>query len=287
MMKKLYLLAIAIFSLSSCEDPVDLSIEPGESQIVVDGFISNLNTAQVITVKQTKEFFGSAEQVPVVGATIKVTASDGSVYDFIDVSSDGNYTWDDSVMVHESLTYNLSIQYNNEIYTAEELANPVLTIDSLVVAPVEDPFTGDTSTTEFNVELYAFDIVGRTDFYWIKLYRNDTLDLRPDAINVAYDAAFGPGTDGALLIPPIRDFPLNNRDRPYLAGEKVKVEVWSINENTNLFLNSIRNQINNDGLFAVPPSNVRTNIESSSTETAKTAVGFFSVSIVRSIEMGI
>ncbi len=286
-MKNLVLLAIVIASLSSCEDAVDLSIEAGESQIVVDGFISNLDTTQVITLKQTKEFFGNAEQVPVLGATIKVIASDGSVYDFIDVNSNGNYTWDDSVMVHESLTYNLNIQYDGEIYTAEELANPVLTIDSLVIAPVEDPFTGDTSSTEFNIELYAFDIAGRTDFYWIKLYRNDTLDLRPGAINVAYDAAFGPGTDGALLIPPIRNFPLNNRGRPYLIGEKVKVEVWSINENTNLFLNSIRNQINNDGLFAVPPSNVRTNIESSSTETPKIAVGFFSVSLVRSIEVGI
>ena len=286
-MKNLFLLAITLFTLNSCEDPVDLSIEAGESQIVVDGFINNMDTAQVITLKQTKEFFGTTEQVPVLGATVKVTASDGSVYNFLDLNSNGNYTWEDSVLAHVNLSYALSIQYDSEIYTAEELANPVLIIDSLVVAPIEDGFTGQLSPDEFFVELFAFDIAGRTDFYWIKVFRNDSLDLRPNAINVAYDAAFGPGTDGALLIPPIRESRLNDRERAYLSGEKVKVEVWSINENTYLFLNSIRNQINNGGLFAVPPSNVRTNIQSSSTQTAKTAVGFFSVSLVRSIVVNI
>ena len=109
------------------------------------------------------------------------------------------------------------------------------------------------------------------------------MDTRAGSINVTENAG-SDGSDGLLFIPPVRFFSINDFSRPYEFGEKTKVQIWSINKNTLSFLNQVSNQINNGGLFAVPPSNVRTNIESTSPEISKKAIGYFSISMVSSIE---
>ena len=154
-----------------------------------------------------------------------------------------------------------------------------------MIEPQDDQFGGgaDADTGAYQIELFARDLSGREDYNWIRSYRNDTLNTDAGSIN-AVEEAGSVGSDGTLFIPPVRFFRLNDFGRPYEFGETVKVQIWSINRNTFLFLNQVSNQINNGGLFAVPPSNVRTNIESSSQEISKQAVGYFSVSMVSEVE---
>ncbi|MFT6715718.1 MAG: hypothetical protein ACJA0Q_000347 [Saprospiraceae bacterium] len=279
-MKNFLFILIITVLMSSCEDPVDIEISNGVAQLSVDAFVNNLPTEQTIYLKMTKNFFETDSQAPVIGASVKIVDSKGAVYHFTDVDNIGKYSWGDSVLIHEGLTYDLEINYNDEMYTSTELANPVPAIDSLVISPLDSRFGEENNEEEFQIELFAIDIAGRTDHYWIKLFRNDSIDTRSDAINVSLNGANGPGADGVLFIPPIRFFPLNDFRRPYLSGESVRVEIHSINKNAYFFFLQVVNQINNSGLFAVPLSNVKTNIESSSSETAKKAVGIFSVSMV-------
>jgi hypothetical protein len=269
-----------VLGFTSCEDPVEIEIDNGISQIAVDGFVNNLETPQIIYLKYSKEFFDGVDQIPVIDAIVKIVDSEGKVYNFIDTDDKGEYTWSDSILVHEGITYNLEISHGDELYTSEEKANPVPVIDSLKTGPIEGGFGGNVPTEgEFQVEMISQDIVGRDDYYWIKTFRNDTLDSAPGSINVSSDGG-GSGSDGVLFIPPVRIFRINNFGRPYTTGEKVEVQIHSINMNTFLFFNQVSNQLNNSGLFAVPTSNVRTNIESSSAETSKIAIGMFSVSMV-------
>jgi len=271
---------LLVLGLTSCEDPVDIEIDNGISQIAIDGFINNLDTPQVIYLKYTKEFFDGAGQNPVLDAVVKVVDSEGKVYNFIDADNNGEYSWSDSILVHENLTYNLEISHGDELYTSEEKANPVPVIDSLISGLIEGGFGGNEPTEgAFQVEMISTDIAGREDYYWIKTFRNDTLDSTPGGINVSFDGG-GSGSDGVLFIPPIRIFGINNFGRPYTTGEKVEVQIHSINMNTYLFFIQVSNQLNNSGLFAVPTSNVRTNIESSSQEISKIGIGMFSVSMV-------
>jgi hypothetical protein len=282
-MKKVLVPLLFVLGFTSCEDPVEIEVENGVSQISVDAFINNLPTAQTIYLKRSKNFFDKASQTPILGATVKVVNSDGQVYSFIDADQKGEYTWIDSTIVKEGLTYNLEVTIDGELYTSEEIANPVPTIDSLITGPIEGGFGGnEPNDTEFQLEMIVYDIPNRTDFYWVKVLRNDTLQNGPSDINVEIDAGGSSGSDGLLFIPPARIFAINNFGRPYNAGENVKIEIHSINYNTYLFFNQVRNQINNSGLFAVPSSNVRTNIESSSSETSKRAIGMFSISMVSS-----
>lgn len=283
-MKNIYLIIVtSLLALSSCEEPVEIEIEGGQSQITIDAFISDLDETQIIKLSNSKDFFDAVKQTPITGAVVKITDSQGKVYNFTD-NNNGDYTWNDSVLVKEGLTYDLSIDYNGEKYTSQELANPAPSIDSLLIELVTGEFgPPSTDTGQYQIELFAKDIAGRDDYYWIRNYRNDTLDTRAGAINVTKNAG-SDGSDGLLFIPPVRFFSLNDFSRPYTFGEKTKVQIWSINKNTSLFLSQVSTQVSNGGLFAVPPSNVRTNIESTSTEISKKAIGYFSISMVSEIE---
>lgn len=269
----------------SCEDPIEIEIESGEKQLSVDAFLDNLSQKQTIKLLMSKDFFGDAPQQAVTGAIVKVTGSDGKVYSFLD-NGNGEYTWNDSILVHEGIKYALEIQYNGQVYTSSSTANPVPIIDSIVFEPAEGGFgpPDENADPGFTAFFYANDIAGRTDYYRTKTIRNDTLDIRKNNINVSIDGAFGNGNDGLQFIFPIR-VGINNGERPYLSGEKLKVQLLSINEEVHSFFTQVSSQINNGGLFAVPPSNVRTNIKSSSTEISKKAIGMFSVSMVSELEV--
>ena len=286
-MKKIFIPLLLVLGFTSCEDVVDIDVENGIPQVSIDAFINNLPVDQIIYLKQSKNFFDKAEQTPIIGAQVNVVDSEGKVYTFVDTDNKGEYTWNDSILAEEGLKYNLEVTIDNELYTSEQIANPVPTIDSLIIGPIEGGFGGnEPNDFEFQLEMIVNDLPGRTDYYWTKVFRNDTLQNGPNDINVVLDGG-GTGSDGLLFIPPARIFAINNFGRPYNKGENVKIEIHSINKNTYFFFNQVTNQINNSGLFAVPSSNVRTNIESSSNDTEKKAIGMFSVSMVSIAEKDI
>ena len=72
---------------------------------------------------------------------------------------------------------------------------------------------------------------------------------------------------------------------PYEPGDSVYVEIHSITYDAFIFLNELRSQIDRPGgfaeLFAVPLSNIPTNIINTNTE-GEEALGFFCISAVSS-----
>lgn len=280
-MKNIFILLCSLFVLSSCEDPIKLEIDAGQKQLVVDAFLNNLSEQQMIKLQLSKEFFDENSQEPIIGATVKVTDSDGKVYNFSDIGNKGEYTWTDSVLVHEGKTYSLQINYNGQTYTSTSKANPVPAIDSLVFSVSSSGFGSDSEG--YFLEYFVNDLPGREDFYRAIVYREGKLITSNNGIVVSIDGAFGAGNDGLPFIFPIRAG-LNDGESPYQLGEKVKVELMSINKEVYFFFNQVNSQINNGGLFAVPPSNVRTNIVSSSNDIANKGIGMFSVSMVSALE---
>ena len=279
-MKNLAILFIASLFFFSCEDPIELEIESGEKQVVVDAFLNNLSEKQVIKLQLSKDFFDEASQEVLTGATVKVTDSDGKTYNFSDINNNGEYVWDDSILVHLGKTYSLEINYGGQVYTSTSLANPVPPIDSLIFT-FQEAILG--ATEGYFGQYFATDLPGQKDFYRSIVFINGVLDTRKNGIAGSIDGAFGAGNDGLLFIFPVTAS-INNRELPFAKGDVVKVNLMSINPEVYSFFSQVSGQINNGGLFAVPPSNVRTNIVSSSSETSKKAIGMFSVSLVSSIE---
>ncbi|HRG57768.1 MAG TPA: DUF4249 family protein [Bacteroidia bacterium] len=294
---------------SSCEKVIDVKLEEGESQLVVDGFIKfyydsvALNSGienQVIKLRKTTPYLDNAPAPPALGAIVKVTDALGRTFDFKDENNDGDYEYSGPFVL--SFTnppmgfpgnfYLLDIKYNGEEFTSQAYMDSVPTIDSLSFALQEQTIQGpDTLKAGYIIDQIltrksdgslqpAKDVKGEGTCYWFKTFKNDVFYNKPGQMNLAYDAAFGPGSDNVAFIPPIVFFLSPER---FQIGEKIRVECWSIGLPAYYFLTLAQIQMTNEGLFATPPSNVPTNITNKNKDSKIKAVGWFGAASVTRI----
>ncbi len=103
----------------------------------------------------------------------------------------------------------------------------------------------------------------------------------PADINVAIDGTNGPvtnaGVDSTSFTPPITLLGF----KQYQSGVSCGVEIHSISRETYYFFVQAGAQINNGGLFATTPENVKTNIRTPADAKTKT-VGWFNMATVAS-----
>lgn len=277
------------FILSACEDKIDIKIDEGISQLAVDAFVTNQPDTQAIRLTKTSGYFDNSASPAATGAVVKITDKvNGKEYHFTDSNSSGNYIWvpgvGDTLGVIGN-EYALSITYAGEEFTAISVMNPAPPVDSITYVYREANPAAESSAG-YVARFYARDFSGRTDFYWIKSYRNGVANNNPSNITLAWDAAFGPGADGFVFIMPIR-YAINPQGKPFIINDFVTVEIHAINEETWSFLSEVRTQTSNGGLFATPPANVRTNIKNTNTNSKVKAVGFFNIGAVSSAEIKI
>jgi len=309
---KLYFpILIILFAvvLSSCEKVINVDLEEGESQLAVDAFItfyydsvalkSGIET-QVIKLRKTAAYFNNAPAPPALGATVKVLDALGRTFEFKDDNNDGDYVYTGPFLL--SFTnppmgfpgnfYQLDIKYNGEEFTSQAYMDSVPTIDSLKFNFQEQAIQGpDTLKAGYVIDQIftrksdgslqpTKDVKGEGSCYWFKTYKNDKFYNKPGQMNLAYDAAFGPGSDNVAFIPPII-FSLSPERLDSL--DQVRIECWSIGMPAYYFLTLAQIQMTNEGLFATPPTNVPTNIENKNKESKVKAVGWFGAASVSRI----
>lgn len=294
---------LAGFIFSACEDPFDIDVETGESQLVVDAFISNEAVPQRIKLTKTVDFFEAGEAPAASGAEVYVADQDTNIWVFSESGSEpGLYEWSPTGLLPYPFsnigkigdTLGLFIIYEGDTFLSVSALKRTTPIDSIVWIFEE----GNTFQDEgFIAELKASDLPGTGDVYWIRSWVNGIYLSKAAEINVAYDASFTPNavTDGIAFILPIRRAinPINDDEdevrndpnqyvpeTPYNLGDSIRVEIWSINESTLSFLVQISNEVNNGGLFATPPTNVRTNVFNANPNSNKAAVGHFCISAI-------
>lgn len=284
-----------IFFMSSCEDVINVDLKQGEPQLAVDAFLNNMDGGQKIRLTITAPYLDNSPAKPATGAVVRVINQAGTIYNFVDANNSGNYTWtptgNEKIGIVGDI-FTLNISYQNESYNAISEMKRVPLIDSLQIEFRDRDISGIKG---YFAELYARDLVGTGDCYWIKGFKNGKLNDRPTAITTAYDATFDPngGIDGFTFIRPIRrnafDF-VDNTNRtgderlpPLNKGDVISAEIHSINKNTYDFLRAVDEQLQNGGLFARPPVNVPTNILNTNSNSKTKAVGFFNVSAVSKV----
>jgi len=284
-MRKLFLGILFLSVFCSCEDPITVESEFGETQLSVDAFLNNKNEPQVIYLKKTKQFFEEVAQEAFNADSVYVIDEFNNKYIFESISGDGVYSWKDSVMIFEGRTYELVIKIDDFTYTSTSYANPVPIIDSLNWQYV--PAGLGQKNGSYAIELVATDLPGQFDYYWIRFLKNNVYDTRLAGLNISVDGTFsetGQG-DGKLFIPPISTLTNYDVEDSVALGDEVAYEIWSISPQTTLFWREVTNQAIQGGgigaLFATPTANVRTNIISpSNSKLEDKAVGWFSTSLV-------
>ncbi|MBC7411022.1 MAG: DUF4249 family protein [Bacteroidia bacterium] len=295
-MKNILYLLLATTLLSSCEKVITVQLQEGEAQLVVDAFLNNDTLPQTIKLRTTQPYFDNSPAPAVTGATVTLettipafppytTIETQRTLIFTDPNNTGDYTWkpDASNILTSRLTlpfllHKLIIKTQGEQYEAYSFSDDVLKIDSLWSKEAKNDSTG---AMRYKLDMKARDLSGRPNFTWFKTYRNGKLIGIPKNIVTCYDAAFGPGTDGSLVIPPIIDAlsPEN-----FYKGDVITVEAHAIDQFGYVFFNLALAQINNTGLFASPTTNTPSNVvnvtHKGSKEPRYKALGCFSVAVV-------
>ena len=279
-----YLLAgLVLFTLSSCEDVIDVEVDEGETQLSIDAFLNNKAEVQKIILLETKQFFSEEMQAVYQADSVFVTDNLNNKYIFEDPDLDGVYEWKDTVLVHIGRTYSLTIKKGVNAYVAQSVVNPVPTIDSINWQYIPAGLGGGNGS--YGAELVARDLAGQVDYYKIEWAKNGEFVRGISAINLSVDGSFSEtgAQDSGLFIPPISTFPATNFEDSLGIGDVITYELLSIDETTFNFWTEVANQQVNGGvgaLFATPTSNVKSNIKSLGDN--KVAVGWFSASMISS-----
>lgn len=280
----LFALVVAV-TFTSCEDIIDLDLDNGKNQLVVDGFVNNDTSIQIIRLTSSAPYFSNVATPAENGVTVRLLGPNNTTYNFLTDGS-GNYEYDpktlgaiDSV----GFEYKLEIDYKGSTYTSKSILNPVPVIDSM---PYDFEPAGFGTEEGYYTQFYARDFAGRKDYYWIKPFKNDTPVYEdPTSIILSEDATFGGDAgDGLVFIIPFRAS-ITNQDEPFELGDKSSVELHSLNEDAFEFLDQVVNSSGNDGLFAVPPSNIRSNIFDAAGNKQDEVLGLFSLSSISKFEV--
>ncbi len=281
-----------------CEEVIDLKLEPGPPQLAVDGWLTNEAGGQQIRLTLTAPYFQNGFASPATGASVLVTDDLNNQFVFEDPGSDGTYIWEpDSTEILGEIgrQYLLTIGYSGSTYQATTEIKRVPQIDSIYYEFREEELGQPAG---YYAEVYARDLAGDGDTYWIRSYKNGTFLNKPQEINIAYDAAFSAGGnfDGKVFITPIREAINRWPDSgdgaadddqvpPYALGDSIYVELFSITEDAFYFLSEARIQMDRQGgvaeLFAQPIANVTTNVTNID-PNGEEAVGYFAASAVSS-----
>ena len=276
--------------LFACEDVIDVELDPFEQNLVVDAWLTNQSSDQVVQLSRAQGYFDSSVPSGITNAEVYIDRQDGQRFHF-EHSGQGNYVWspesdqdrlgavDDSFVLH--------IDSDEGTFRGEATIFRVPQIDSIGQEFRDDEIFLDDG---IYLQFYARDFVGLGDAYWIKAFRNGTYLDKIEELNLAYDAGFdaGTGIDGLIFIPPIREL-VNPVDedlipQPWDPGDHIRVEIHSMSTDAFNFMEIARDQIanGNNGIFGLPLANTNGNI--SRNDDGTMALGFFNIAAVSSLE---
>lgn len=288
-MKKIFkflIFGLVIVSFASCEDVVQIKLDEGSKLYVIDAFVNDLQSPQIIRVTTNDTYFSNRQAPPVANATVILKDLTASVqYSFV-YGDQGNYIFNPSTTDHIAKVdhqYELNVTIDGETYTSLTTQKRAARIDS-IHAEYDDGTSGfGPPQPSYFCSLYAKDRADNNpDYYWIKAFRNDTLFNNPGDINLCIDGTGGVVTgldvDSTDFTPPGTFLGF----RTYQSGNTCKAEIHSISRGTYFFLLQALQQINNGGLFATTPENVKTNIVTPKTAKTK-AIGWFNMATVATL----
>jgi hypothetical protein len=286
-MKKIIslILIFAAFIFTSCEDPIQIKLDEGSKLVVIDAFVNDLRQDQIIRVTQNDSYFSGKKAPPITNALVLLEdLTEAVTYTF--TYANGNYIY--PIGVNDTIAklnhqYKLHVTVNGIEYTSTTILKRTAAIDSIQSIYNEGNGGFGNQTPFYLAYLWAKDKVDFSpDYYWVRTFRNDTLFGEAGELNLAID-----GTNGS-----INPEEANNLDsltftppstflgfKQYKKFDKVKVEIHSVARETYNFLLQAAAQIQNGGLFATTPENVKTNIITPKDQTVK-GVGWFEVSKV-------
>lgn len=259
-MKQRFLYTISaafLLYFSSCTKVINVNLPAGTPLPYIDAWITDQPGIQTIKLLNAANYLDSTHAAPITGAQIVLTdITAAKTYAF--TYSNGAYNYDagtSSIGVVNHI-YKLGILYSGQQFEAIDTMKRNTVIDSI---KVEFKKASGGDKEGYYAKLFATDLAGAPDYYWIRTYKNGAQDYNvPDMFSI--DGAFNENlTDGFLFIPPFRDG-ITNNGHPYVKGDMVQVVLRSLSKGSHEFWKRASEQMQNGGLFAKVLENVPANM---------------------------
>lgn len=260
-MKKIFLLLTTIFFIS-CEDVIDVPLENANPKLVIDANIKwqigTTGNEQTIKLSLTNDFYTN-EVLPANGATVTVTNSVNTVYNFVQNPNTVDYICNNFDPIINEI-YTLKVIYNGETFTstAKLLATPpIINIQQLDV-------TGVDGNPEIHIKYFYQDNGTEDNFY---LLRVDNPKIVYPEYGVVSDEFF----QGNVMF----GFYPNKVEQ----GSTLKLGVQCITQSHYNYMTKLLNisSQNSGNPFATPPATLRGNIVNQ-TNSENFPFGYFSLS---------
>lgn len=258
---------LAAFGLSSCLDVVDIDVPEGKPLLAVDGQVTDQGRPATVVLTLTQPYFNDSQPPPVRGATVTIEDDLGR-RDVLREETPGRYRGMGTVLGRIGGRYTLTIATDGQTYRAETEIRRTPPIDSISLEFKAKQFGYDEG---YYALYHGPELPGVGDYYRFRVSKNGRLFNEPGDLIVRSDELVDGRYIGAVEL----------NAEPLVRGDKLKAEIWSIPRDYYYYLNEMFGQINNVGLFATSPANVRTNVRNTDVGSEKTAVGYFAGYTVR------
>lgn len=165
-MKKIITLLTLLILATSCEDVINVDLNTSEPKLVIEASINwykgTIGNEQYIKLTLTAPYFDTSVP-PANGAQISITdTNNNNNYDFVEDSNTGIYK-NNTFQPILNETYNLTIIYEGETFTATETLKPVASIDY-----VEQNNNGGFSGNETELKAFYTDPEDEENYYFFE-----------------------------------------------------------------------------------------------------------------------
>lgn len=172
---KYIFLTISALLFASCEKVIDVKLDTTAPKLVIDAALKwqkgTSGSQQTIKLITTTGY--NQNQFPKAsGATITVTNSSNTAFNFIENPNLGNYVCTNFIPVIGE-TYMLKIAYNGQIYTATEILT-----SSPNILNVEQRNDLGLNSDEIGIKVNFQDVIGQQNFYLFSF--SSTVRVFPD-----------------------------------------------------------------------------------------------------------
>jgi len=263
-MKKIIYIAILTLFTFSCEDVIDLDLPTSEPKLVIDASINwfkgTLGNDQEIKLTISAPYF-ETEIPPANGAQVLISDTNNNSFQFIEEGNSGVYKNNSFIPVLNGI-YNLTINYNGEVYTASETLKSVSEIEF-----VEQNDNGGFSGEEIELKAFYTDPENEENYYFFEFTSDipviPSLEVYKDEF-VNGNQIFGFYTEEDLE-----------------AGDFVTIRNYGISQRFYEFMFILLQQNSEDGggPFETQPATVRGNC-SNQTNPDNYPLGYFRLSEV-------
>lgn len=241
-MKKVLILVIAIFVLSSCEKVIDVDLNSADPQMVLEANLPANSDSLWISITQTADYFSNDPNPVVDGANIEFTDGDGNTT-LANAMGNGRYLVH-GINAKVANAYSIKADVQGQITEAESYMPPTVLLDSVTFEYFPP---NDFSDGTYAINLAFQDPPDTINYYQIVIRVNGQVEGN---ITVFDDKFY----QGAYL-----DIPLFGYDIE--QGDLVEVELQSIDANVYEYFVTLASIVSQTGPPGIAPGNPTTNLK--------------------------